>query len=229
MNSVNDLTVGQAVLDVYIAKAADLHAAAEDIIDLLRRAEVLSTKHEELRRDRAAVWCLLQHALSASLGIDPETVRFRKQENGKWICGAAHFSLTHSAGCVGVAVSTAPVGLDIEEKQSFAAKFSDADRSAKLLERVRTPREKASARGGAEELLRLWVAKESIYKASGLDHFSPNKTDTASRPVRCISPASVPVFAAVCGDHLSALRVFVLSGGEWHDCTDEVKDPSPLI
>lgn len=103
-----------------------------------------------LRRPRAAVapvaaFCLL----CCALGFVPQS--FEYEQGGKpFIAGAPHFSLSHSGNCAAAAISSSPVGIDIEAMrpapESVARRLSARD---------------------DRDFFRIWTLKESFVKMTG--------------------------------------------------------------
>ena len=106
---------------------------------------------------------LTHHAIKQ---ISPETVceKWQKSNAGKPFIEdcPVHFSITHTHGIVGVAVSSdRPIGLDVEKirpiREGFAARyFSEAEQAV-----IR------NADDRDEALIRLWTAKEAVGKYHG--------------------------------------------------------------
>jgi hypothetical protein len=94
------------------------------------------------------------HSILCKYVDAPEIMR---DANGKpqLVGGAAHFNVSHSGELALVAVSDAPVGVDIEQDRAIA----DPDAFARRLRFETTdPR----------ELMRLWCRKEAWLKARGI-------------------------------------------------------------
>ena len=129
-----------------------------------RRDKMRLFAHEDDALRSMAAELLLFHALGAN-GIDPLGVSICEMEDGKpYLDGVRdfHFNLSHSGNLAICAVSSLPVGCDVQEitdvKLDIARRF--------------TPEEygKITALKGdmARDLLfRFWTAKESYIKAIG--------------------------------------------------------------
>jgi 4'-phosphopantetheinyl transferase len=103
--------------------------------------------------------------LAAYLDVEPPDLEYAELSGGKPILadGALEFNLSHSGDLALVAVSRdLQVGVDLEHPRSFR-------NAAGMAKRICTARELAHlARAGNEdELLRLWVRKEAVVKATG--------------------------------------------------------------
>lgn len=118
-------------------------------------------------RDRfTTAWVLVRRVLAARLRTDPAGLRFRRtcrscgrDGHGKpaLLDGEGwEFSLSHAGEHVLLAVSDAgPVGADIE---------AAGDHLSAVAHLVRSPREHVET---ADEVLRIWVRKEAVLKATG--------------------------------------------------------------
>lgn len=131
-------------------------------------------------------WELLAFAFG-EFGVDINKADLRKNENGKWeyfgggcdfgrsgdFCGGdfadgdcndkdgkIYFSISHTGTVVAVAIAELPVGADIE-KTTRTVKEG-------LFDRIATEEEKkAFVSPTREDVLRLWTAKESVFKRDG--------------------------------------------------------------
>ena len=116
--------------------------------------------------------CCLRHTLSKAVGneIAPAEWRYRDGPNGKPMLAAGfpaiEFNISHSDGCVAVAVSKdGPVGIDLECVAS--------DLRSEIVEDVLTAAERdgllqLSAEEKWRRFMRIWTAKEACAKALGL-------------------------------------------------------------
>ena len=75
---------------------------------------VKSTANPTVRRERYFVWRLLEMAIRRSLGLELSEIGLRR-EGERWTSALADISLSHG-GALAVAVSGAPVGVDIESR-----------------------------------------------------------------------------------------------------------------
>ncbi len=168
------------VVDVYIAPLPK-EAPIGQVECKERRAEIASVSNENVRREKYFVWKLLCYALERSFGPRTRKMKFAKQKYGGWSVGELSVSLSHGEGALAVAVSRAPVGVDIQGAESLRDE-KIADRiltEGELLEYEKTPTEQRK-----ERLVGIWTAKEAIFKSKGLQSFIPRQTDTLSASVR---------------------------------------------
>ena len=189
-----------------------------------RQAEIERVNNARSKREKYAVWKLLEKALYRSLGLRIEDLSFKKRRDGKWTADGVEFSLSHSKGACAVAVSSRPVGIDIENADDFLARYSDGDKLRSLAKRVSTASELKGA-ADPEAFLRLWTKKEAIFKLSGRGSFFPHKIDTAKTPAEtrllCL-PAAYCV--SVAGEKLDKLRFYRVTDNGAHEMgADEMK------
>lgn len=115
------------------------------------------------RRDRSRAHAALRTILAGYLNRPPGAVEIATTPQGKPFLPAdpqLHFNLSHSRDLELIAVSAeAPVGIDLEHPREFRS----PDR---LAERICSERELAAATT-PDQLLRLWVRKEAVVKATG--------------------------------------------------------------
>lgn len=161
---------------VYIAKMPEEVGNASEIYPEFRKEYIESAKHCEVRRSRFYVWRLLEAALRKSLGIDIKNLAF-SVDSGRWSTPECNFSLSHGGGYIAVALSSEPVGVDIEpisERRSerFAERILSEE---ELKEYKNTPTDMRK-----DYLISAWTKKEAIFKSLNKDAFIPQKIDTGS-------------------------------------------------
>jgi 4'-phosphopantetheinyl transferase len=118
-----------------------------------------------VRRRHELAHAAQDRILAAYLDVDPQALEYATLAGGKPILadGALEFNLSHSGRLALVAVSRdLQVGVDLEHPRSFR-------NEAGMAQRICTARELAhlASTTAAEELLRLWVRKEAVAKATG--------------------------------------------------------------
>ncbi len=137
-----------------------------------RRREIEATSDATEKARKFYSWELLLYALKAS-GVDAEKTVFAKNAYGKWGCADAYFSISHTAERAAVAVCEQRVGLDVELFRRQVPKG--------LFDKIANVREKEVYRAYSEQdVLRLWTAKESMFKECGGRVFYPERQDTLS-------------------------------------------------
>lgn len=192
------------VLDVYICNV--LRNSDVAVMPSERQQELDGVTDEKLKRQKLTTWTLLNTALKRSFGCDFDEARFARLDNGKWVCDKARFSLSHTDDYAVVAVSDKAVGVDAENKQSFADRWADESARNAFAKRIVAQGEACDG----SNLLTLWIKKESAYKRDGRGSFKPSSinTDVIDYVVREYDGAAI----AVCGDSLNAVRFFKVEG-----------------
>ena len=154
-----------------------LAAPAAPILPLSRREEIASVTDPALRRAKEAVWVLLGRMAREYLGRETAELDPVRNAHGKWCSPLCHLSLSHTDTAVAVALSSRPVGVDLE------ARYPRPETARRFL----TPAEQACYEQlpeaeRADFLLLCWTKKEALFKQSDLPHFLPSQMDTASLP-----------------------------------------------
>lgn len=158
------------VVDVYFAEIPS-NTKLSELVPAEREREIADTSNERVKREKYYAWRLLEYALERSLGFRMKKIEIKKQKNGKWTTPSCEFSISHSGDAVAVAVSRAPVGIDIEPIK--------APHSEKFAERVLTENEfgEYSSLDGdskVEYLIDKWTAKEATFKSLNESSFIPS-------------------------------------------------------
>jgi len=107
-----------------------------------------------------------QQALKAVLlnGLDLHDLLVYDRQGRPFLRDGRFISLSHSGACVMLALSERPVGLDIQTPD---------DRLLRLTAKFMHPAEQAYfSSSSLTELLRLWTAKEAVYKWAGRNGLS---------------------------------------------------------
>ena len=153
---------------VYIAAVDDVSVAP--VWPDARQAQLDATKNEAHRKARYAAWRLLEYALWDGLGLHLRQLQLTVKE-GKWTCSQCFFSISHSGGVVAVAVSTEPVGVDIESVRQPRADLAQKICSPREMEQLLRlpPRERD------RYLLHSWCKKESMFKYGDAPVFHPRE------------------------------------------------------
>lgn len=164
------------VLDVYIAKLPSGDISAP-LIPEEREREVRSVRADTVRREKYFVWRLLEHAILNSFEMDISSARLTRSNGGKWISPYFYLSLSHSKDALAVAVSTHPVGVDVEgliepRAQTFAVRVLN---SAEYEQYTQLDEESKTM-----FLTRCWTLKESDFKRSNDTAFIPAAHTTVS-------------------------------------------------
>ena len=214
--------LNRPILDVYLAKIP-AGLVPEPVWPPERSDWIDAPSDAQTRRERYAVWKLLERGISRSFGLQMRDLTFTRQR-GKWSCDRLQFSLSHSGGVAAAAVSNGPVGLDVETDAAFAARRPDERQLARDLRRICTPAERRALQDGADPRV-LWTKKECLYKRFGEGGFFSKRIDTAARPsVSCAVTRPEAATVSVCGDRLEHVRFFLADAGSIRPLTaDEVR------
>ena len=95
--------------------------------------------------------------LPTFLGIDEDEIRITCDGSGKPLCDGCYISLSHSGDYAVCAVSSFPIGVDIEKKR---------DVNPKLINKICVnDAEREYATDTQNLLLTLWSVKEACFKA----------------------------------------------------------------
>ena len=164
------------IVDVYIAALpADIPIGEVDC--KARMEEINSTSNEKVKREKYFVWKLLCYALERSFGMRGKKLQPVKESYGGWSVGDISVSLSHSKNALAVAVSRAPVGIDIE--------YLHTPNTEKIAERVMNEAELSqfellNSEQREERFIAIWTAKEAVFKSKKLEKFLPKEIDTLS-------------------------------------------------
>lgn len=189
-------TIAPSFCEVFVAEIPHGVAVGE-VFPPRRNDEIANCGSPKTKTEKFCVWKLLEHALSTH-GFSVEKLRFSKTEKGKWDCDVCRFSLSHSHGLVAVALSDAPVGVDLERiaplknRERVAEKLLSPTETAAYralldgMETNATGSESVSASGKKtaisdtvdEFLLQAWTKKEAAFKRGSNSVFIPAKIAT---------------------------------------------------
>lgn len=146
---------------VHVYFAPVLEGVMEKVFPPRRQAQLEETKNHRSRRQRYTAWKLLQYGLRHSQGLDPEQLEFFLDDRGRWSCDRCFFSLSHSGDAVAVAISDAPVGIDMESLQrtvhpALPGKILTGSEQTEFAA-LEEPQQN-------QYLLEKWCCKESLFK-----------------------------------------------------------------
>jgi phosphopantetheinyl transferase len=194
------------VVDVYFAQIPE-EIEIKPILPEEREKEIEMVSNARVKKEKYCVWKLLEYALERSFGYKIKNLDFEHTASGKWKCNRCEFSLSHCDGAVAVAISRAPVGVDIEVQRALSGeKFAE-----RILNEVETDAYNALNESERQTyLIEAWVKKESLFKKQGGDIFSPSKIVTDTRGVRNgrVEIAGREYFYSVATDTPEKLRLY---------------------
>lgn len=191
-------------VSVFFAAIPD-NITVKQILPTEREREILSVSNERVRREKYSAWLLLEYAIKSALNITLDNAKLYKGENGKWKSELFELSISHSGSAVAVAISHAPVGIDLEPLGSA--------RPAGFAKKILTEQEynEYSALPESERnefLLTRWCIKEAIFKKSDSDIFVPSKTETGVKGItkKLVSISGKEYFIAVSAEPETAVK-----------------------
>ena len=106
-------------------------------------------------------------------GMKMEKAAPRLLNTGKWVSDNVHFSISHTEGAVAVAVSRAPVGVDIE---LIAARACQQQLARRFMTEGELDAYLAAPEGEREaRFTAAWVLREASFKREGGSNFVPRE------------------------------------------------------
>lgn len=163
----------QIFTDVYYAQLP-LVMGRRAIYPPERQTYIMQASNEKVARQRYYVWLLLERAVELSFSKCLAELQLQKTKSEKWLSPVLSFSLSHGDNAVAVAVSNAPVGVDIQAH--IPQNRSESIVHCALTETERLQYENAINK--EDFLTALWTRKESIFKLSNDIRFAPNQIQT---------------------------------------------------
>ena len=146
---------GFAALDIARALAA---------VPAARRARALAFRRDDDRRQSLAAYLLLKRALKEDYGLDEEVELVYSSAGRPALVGhpEIRLSLSHCPRAVACALSSRPVGVDVEEIRPVDAEVARAVLSPAEIARLE------AGDGREVEFARLWTRKEALVKCRDL-------------------------------------------------------------
>ena len=171
------------ILDVYYSS---LVPCPDDpgLLPPERNDYLKSIKIDHARSQSFTAWKLLEIAIKHSFDISMQELSPHKLASGKWVSSSLFFSISHTKTSAAVAVSDSDVGIDIEDADAFAFKNNSIPK--RLMRRILSPNDEPVICCDHVGFLKLWTAKESIYKLYNREQFIPSEIDASSFPTASI-------------------------------------------
>ena len=141
----------------------DLEAALP-LLSPKRRQQALAFRQLSGRCQSAAAWLLLRHGLKEEYGL-LEVPPIAYNGSGKPFFPDhphIHFNLSHCRAAVICALSTAPVGVDIERIRPFHEELARYTMNEQEMNMIMSSSDPATA------FIRLWTMKEAVLKRDGV-------------------------------------------------------------
>ena len=166
-----DFVFKNTTASVYVAKLPD-KIGLDVLYPQVRQDEITACTNERVKRQKYYAWKLLAYAVKQSFGWDINALSFSKGKNGKWTSPNFSFSLSHSKDVVVVAISGAPIGMDVEKIEPEKAEFLQKTLTEKEREEFALLVENNDR---IDYLFERWTQKESCFKIVGSGAFRPAK------------------------------------------------------
>lgn len=169
------------MLKVYYANISDIDPEADqELFSAYRKERLKTTKPLLSRRQGIGVELLLNEAVHRNWPVQRLPLTIETDEKGKPFCRAlpGYFSLSHSGDYAVCAVSSQPLGVDIQKKVRYRADLPERCFSSDEREQLF----KAADRD--DEFIRIWALKESFVKAMGCGLSVPLNTFSALTAAR---------------------------------------------
>ena len=170
-----------------------------------RQAEIDGAKNQKIRTQKYGVWKLLQYAVQSTFSRPFTDFVFTKTETGKWTCKDFYLSLSHSKVALAVALSSAPVGVDIQKDEPL----SDIKIAKKMLTAEEfiifqnLPKSQMNA-----YLVGTWAKKEAAFKRGDRKMFIPQKIElTKEESLATTTIEDENYFLAISSNLLSVLTL----------------------
>ena len=206
-DSVRQRWLKRPICDIYLTDVV-LPCPEDALYPPQRDAEIRACGHDGLRAAKYTAWQLLAFAGRRSLGLNVSQLTYRKTRSGQWVCPEMYFSLSHTDTTAAVAVSNAPVGVDLEMLTGLLRRLSDGGVQP-LYDRFLTDREKRLYPPTDTGFLTCWTRKEALFKCVGKGAFHPQRVDTAKAEGHSFRlPGNPERILSVCGVHAGSAHIF---------------------
>ena len=183
-----------------------------------RSREIFLSGNKEVKKQRYAVWKLLERAVSRCFGYSFTDLHFHKSREGKWSADEFQFSLSHTETAVAVVVSNAPCGIDVEDSERRGEYYGKhPEKLPKLISRILSEKEKETIVPESASLLdflRIWTKKESVFKAYDGKKFIPGGIELSDYRTKTFRVLELPeLILSVSGDQIDQLMIYTEENG----------------
>lgn len=144
------------------------------VTNAIRQKEIDNLSSPLSKNQKYYVWQLLCYALKQTFDNKVSQKDLTKNADGKWICPYCHLSLSHSGLVVAVALSSEPVGIDVQKVRSITPKLTQRILTQDQVEQYQT----LSNTEQQKYVISNWCKRESIFKAVGGNLLSKQLLDT---------------------------------------------------
>lgn len=180
---MGDSASNHAAVELWIARPSDYHRGLDSVLALEEVRQLERYRSNNERERRIVAWALARRIIGSRLDMEPSSLHIRRwcqicrsDDHGKpRKVGDLHYSLSHSANRVAVAVTDGgQVGVDIER----VSEVSGIERYVLHPDEVLPEH--------SSDLLRYWVRKEAVLKATGVG------LSVSMSSLRVSAPTEVP-------------------------------------
>jgi len=169
-----------------------------------RAEQIMKTRDDSLRRQRFAAWQALSYGAKAQFQLPLSGLK--KRWTGQWVSDDFFLSIAHAGQWAAAAVSTLPVGVDLEPLSGQREKPWE-----QLARAMASPAEKqAFDLTKKEAVLALWTRKESAFKRGGGARFSPARVDGLAGGIRTFLPEEAACVLSLCGEHAGSAKLYLM-------------------
>lgn len=158
------------LFSVTIDQNGEIDPAWARVLSAAELAKAARFYRAEDRRAYAAAHALKRLALATRTGAAPAALVFDTLTNGKPVLAAMQspcdFSLSHTAGCVAVAVGSGPVGVDVENGRRVAVN-PDLALAALGTQGAAALGHDHSSPAWRDAFFAAWTLREAVVKADG--------------------------------------------------------------
>ena len=179
----NKIDIGSDFAAVYVCPIGETVENKKPLNCEMRNLEIENAKNAIVKTEKYFAWLLLEYAMKDVFGEDASSAVFEKKKSGKWVSNLSELSISHCDGLVAVALSDKAIGVDIEPLHNpRILRLKEKILSADELE---TLKEIEGQREQTEHIIRLWTAKEAIYKRLFSDMaFVPNSIPVSNYSIK---------------------------------------------
>ncbi len=141
-----------------------------DLLPKIRQKEILKKSDINAQKRSLVGDMLIKKYLSKIYQVSPEKIEIRKGEHGKpYVLNLpAHFNVSHSGNYTVLAVSDAPIGIDLEIIKEFSAILAKKLFSEEELKYISGKDSKRSKGSMQQCFYEIWTAKEAYLKFKGV-------------------------------------------------------------
>lgn len=149
-----------------VVRKFPFEVANREVLPKAREEEIAGCQSDKVKTEKFYAWKLLEEVLAEKFGRSISDTYFDKTI-GKWKMNELHLSISHSFDVVAIAVSTEPIGVDVE--------LLNDERFAKLKQEKILGECEQSGDWSPKDLCILWSQKEAVFKTLDKASFVPRE------------------------------------------------------